>query len=365
MKTWFRYSALVAAAATAFAFAACSDDDNNPPTGPDTTAPAVASVTSVDVNHVNVRFSENVDRTSAEDEGNYSIVETSPSPSPGVSLAPGDPVAVTNASLLSDGRTVTLTTGTSMTVVGYRVTVNNVEDLNGNEVANGTAKEFAGSSTPDQTPPAIVFQSPAGNANNVSTTDSLSFTFSEPLSEGNFESSFALRAGVNDVPVTITSDDNVHFIVSPNHPLSPGQLYTVSFTGVSDEAGNLMDNSESTFHTSGTTDSTAPTLISSVPSNNATNVATSSTISMTFSEPIDQNDFTASIDPTLGLATPSFSEDGKTVTFTPPDGLAANQQYMVTILPGGVTDMHGNANDTAITVLFTTGAALQTATGVR
>jgi len=37
----------------------------------------------------------------------------------------------------------------------------------------------------------------------------------------------------------------------------------------------------------------------------------------------------------------------------------------VTILPGGVSDMHDNANDTAITVLFTTGAALQTATGVR
>lgn len=360
MKAWLRYSAVIAAVAVAMGFAACSDDDNGP-TGPgtDNTAPTVSGVTSVDSRHINVTFSEKVNTEQAETEGNYTIVETSPSPAPGQGTqAPGDPIGVLNASLKSDGRTVVLTTETPMTTTGYRITVNGIDDLKGNTLRDDTQKDFAGTSTPDQTAPEIVRTTPGSNANNVSGTDSITVAFSEPLPEGNFQTSFALRAGASDVPFTVTTEDNVHFTIDPTSALNGGTLYTMSFTGVQDDAGNIMDSSESSFHTSGTTDSTAPTLTSSLPSNNATNVGMSSTIAMTFSEPIDQAAFTASVDPSLGTLVPTFSEDGRTVTFTPPDGLAANQQYMVTILPGGVSDMNGNANDNAITVLFTTGSAL-------
>lgn len=362
MKIWIRHSAVIAAAVTAMGLAACSDD-NNGPTGPgtDTTGPTVASVTSVDSRHINIVFNEKVNRTQAETESNYTIVETSPSPAPGRGvMAPGDPIGVLNASLRSDGKSVTLTTATAMTTTGYRITVNGIDDAKGNTIKDDTQKDFAGTAAADQTAPEIVFQSPASNANNVSSTDSLTFTFSEPLTDGNFDTSFGLRAGVNEVPVTVTSEDNVHFTVHPANPLNAGQLYTMSFIGIQDEAGNVMENSETSFHTSGTTDSTAPSLVSSLPSNNATNVGMSSTIAMTFSEPIDQDAFVASVSPTIGTGEPVFSNGGKTVTFTPADGLGANQQYMVTILPGGVSDMSGNSNDNPITVTFTTGAALQT-----
>lgn len=360
MKTWFRYTALVAAAATAFAFAACSDDNNNGPTGPDTTGPTIASVTSVDANHINVKFGEEVDRSSAEDEGNYSIVETGPSPSPGVSLAPGDPVAVTNASLRSDGRTVTLTTGT-MATLGYRVIVNNVEDVNGNEVANGTDKEFAGSSTPDQTAPEIVHKDPIANANNVNRNDPITIEFSEPLMADNFNSSFTLStAGTPEVPVEIASGDNVHFTVTPTSALGSGKLYTVSLVGVQDAAGNTMTNTVWSFHTTSSTDNTPPHLVSSVPANNATSVSTSSTISMTFSEPIDAESFSAAVTPSIGTVTPLWSNGGKTVTIAPLEGLAGNETYTVTILPNYLKDESGNGNPSTISVTFTTAGVLQT-----
>lgn len=360
MKTWFRYLAMVAAAATAFAFAACSDDNNNGPTGPDTTGPAVASVTSVDANHVNVTFSEAVDRTSAEDEGNYSIVETGPSPAPGVGLAPGDPVAVTNASLRSDARTVTLTTGVSMATIGYRVIVNNVEDVNGNEVKNGTEKEFAGSSTPDHTAPEIVYKAPATNATDVNRSDPITIYFSEPLATDNFNNSFTLTTtGAPEVPVEITSTDNVHFTVTPTSTLASGKLYTVSLVGVQDITGNTMTNTEWSFHTPTSTDNTPPHLVSSVPANNATSVSTSSTIAMTFSEPVDAESFIAVITPSIST-TPVWSNGGKTVTIAPVEGLAGNQVYTVTILPNGVRDESGNGNTESISVTFTTAGVLQT-----
>lgn len=361
MKTWFRYSALVAVAATAFALAACGDDDNNAPTGPDTSGPTIASVTSVDANHVDIKFGEEVDRTSAEDEGNYSIVETGPSPSPGASLDPGDPVAVTNASLRSDGRTVTLTTGASMATIGYRVIINNVEDVNGNEVGNGTDKEFAGSSTPDQTAPEVVHKEPVANASNVNRNDPITIEFSEPLMADNFNSSFTLStAGTPEVPVEIASSDNVHFTVTPTSALGSGKLYTVSLIGVQDAADNTMTNTGWSFHTTSSTDTTPPHLVSSVPTNNATSVSTSSTISMTFSEPIDAESFSAAVTPAIGSVTPLWSNSGKTVTIAPPEGLAGNEVYTVTILPNGVQDASGNGNPSTISVTFTTAGVLQT-----
>jgi methionine-rich copper-binding protein CopC len=360
MKTWFRYSSVVAVAAIAFMFGACSDDNNNNgPTGPDTTGPTVTSVTSADANHVNVKFSEEVDRTSAEDEGNYSIVETAPLRD--ANLAPGDPVAVANASLRDDGRTVTLTTGASMTTTGYRVIVNNVKDVNGNEVKNGTEKQFAGSSTPDQTAPEVIHKEPAANATNVNRNELINIEFSEPLAADNFNDSFALTTNGTPVPVDITSSDNVHFTVTPTSVLASGKLYTVALVGVQDATGNIMANTQWSFHTAASTDNTPPHLVSSVPANAATGVATSSTISMTFSEPIDTGSFTVDVTPTLGIITPVWSNSDKTMTIAPAEGLSGNQEYTVTILPNGVQDLNGNGNENAIIVTFsTTGSAAVT-----
>jgi methionine-rich copper-binding protein CopC len=349
-----RLSLVTVAAATAavLAFAACSNDDNNG-TGPgtDTTPPTVSSVTSVDARHVNVRFSEPVDRTEAETESNYTIEETAPSTT----------VSIMNASLGSDGRTAMLTTTDSLTTAGYTITISGIEDRNGNEIKSATTKEFAGSSLADATPPQIVHRTPDSDATGVSPSDSITVEFSEPLAASNFETAFAMTSEGNAVPVTITTSDNVHFTIHPNATLNTGKLYTISLTGVQDVEGNVMTNTTWSFHTSGSTSgNVAPQLVGSTPANNAVNVGTSSNIVLTFSEPVDTMSFVATFTPALGVAvTPAWSADRKTATFTPAGGLTANQQYSMIILPNGVRSLGGVGNQDPITLTFTTGATLE------
>ena len=104
----------------ALAIVGCSDDDDAPNGGGtvDTTAPSVTSATAVDIRHIDVAFNEDVQRSSAEDETNYVIVEQPPVLQ--ASAAPGDTLIVTLAALKPDGRTVTLSTF-AMDAVPYEI----------------------------------------------------------------------------------------------------------------------------------------------------------------------------------------------------------------------------------------------------
>jgi hypothetical protein len=81
---------------------------------------------------------------------------------------------------------------------------------------------------------------------------------------------------------------------------------------------------------------------------------------MTFSEAIDAESFSAAVTPSIGAFTPLWSNEGKTVTIAPAEGLAGSTIYTVTILPGGVKDESGNGNPSTISVTFTTAGVLQT-----
>lgn len=89
-------------------------------TAPDTTAPALSSVSATSSTTVRVAFNEPVTPSSAESVSAYTLD------------AAGAPVAVTTATLALDGRTVTLATGTLPQGVALTVQVTNVADLAGN-----------------------------------------------------------------------------------------------------------------------------------------------------------------------------------------------------------------------------------------
>ena len=95
-------------------------------------------------------------------------------------------------------------------------------------------------------------------------------------------------------------------------------------------------------------DSTAPTLSSTTPANDATGVLATTTFAWVFSEAIDagsvvgNNFFLAEdIDGSLVTGTLSQSADGLTVTFTPTSNLAATTVYRA--ICSGVRDLAGNA----------------------
>lgn len=348
MKTLLRPHIAAAVLIAAMGLIAC--DDDNGPTGPgDDSPPAVATVSATDANHINLQFNEAVDRESAEVEANYAIIATNS----------GDPLPIVNASLKSDQRTVVLTTGEAMAAIGYTVGVDNVVDVRGNAIETAVEKTFNGSTTADNTAPEIVRRAPDQNATNIARTTLIEIDFSEPVSFTTFNTAFALEDDGTPVPVTVTTDDDVHFSVQPTTSLAANTIYSVTLIGVADGAGNIMNDTQWGFKTTGTNDNTGPTLVSTVPTNNATNVATSSTISMTFSEPIDSTSFVPVVDPAIGGAPPVWSNGGRTATFTPEGSLSTDTQYTITLVPGTVADQSGNTNSTLITLVFTTGAALE------
>ena len=349
MKTSLRLSVVAAALFAVLALGACDDDDGTGPGngGNGSQAPAVASVTPVDSLHLNVKFDEFVDRTSAEEESNYTIT-----------AAGGGGVSVLAASLFADGQTVALTLDGGMTTQGYVLSVVNVADVNGNAIVEPSEKQFIGSSAGDHTPPQIVLQTPARNATNVSRTQVIQIQFSEPLEPGVFASAFAMDVDGDPVPFTITSTDDLHYTVTPVSVLDANETYHLSLTGIQDAADNLMTDTAWTLRT--TANTSGPELVSTSPNRNAANVDPLSLISMTFSESINPTSFNAQIIPGIGSVEPSWTNNNRTVTYDPPSELADDQQYTVTLMPGDVTDVLGNTISEPIVFTFTTATQLET-----
>ena len=106
---------------------------------------------------------------------------------------------------------------------------------------------------------------------------------------------------------------------------------------VSDAAGNSATTTPPILVT---VDTTAPTLVSSSPADNAMDVAVSSDIVLTFSEAVALNNASIQIGHSAGITT---STSGNTITLHPTDGLLGASSYTVRISAGSLLDAAGNA----------------------
>ena len=111
-------------------------------------------------------------------------------------------------------------------------------------------------------------------------------------------------------------------------------------------------------------DNTPPTVTSTSPAGGATNAATSSAITIAFSEALNASTVTSSTVQLLDGATPvsasvTYNAANNTVTITPTAALANSKTYTISILGGtsGVKDVAGNALAQTFTSSFTTAAA--------
>lgn len=111
-----------------------------------------------------------------------------------------------------------------------------------------------------------------------------------------------------------------------------------------------------------TIDVTAPTLSSSTPANNATNIATSGNIVLTFSENVSINDaskFTLS-GGTLNTAGATVSGAAVTIPYS---GLTEGTEYTFSATAGAVKDAAGNTSAALSDIVFTTGRCAVTSCG--
>jgi hypothetical protein len=229
----------------------------------------------------------------------------------------------------------------------------------------------------DVTPPAVSAVTPVNGAGGVSTSTTVTATFSEPMDAATVSATTIelksaagalVAAGVAYNSATRTAT------LTPNAALATSTTYTATVKGgavdprVKDVAANALTSNVSwSFTTVGGPDTTPPTVVSVSPVSGASGVATTTSVTATFSEALDG----ATVGPTtfelrdaagaLVSAAVSYNAAARIATLQPGAALTASATYTAT-LKGGATDprvkdLAGNALAVNFTWSFTTAAA--------
>ncbi|MDP1919974.1 MAG: Ig-like domain-containing protein, partial [Myxococcales bacterium] len=220
----------------------------------------------------------------------------------------------------------------------------------------------AGGSGADTTPPTILSTTPAAGASGVpgSSGDAgitITIDFSEPIDPAAFTATLSPPVALLGTPSF--SNGNASASVTTATSLTPNATYTVSVAS-RDLANNaLAPPSMFGFTTAAVADNTPPTVVSTVPANNAVNVATAGlTISATFSEAVTPASVVATISGPLDLGAATMNGTNTVATWSMPTfddgGVATYQPATNYVLTVEASDTAGNAMGSPHQFNFTT-----------
>ena len=233
------------------------------------------------------------------------------------------------------------------------------KDLSGNALQAAKVWTFT---TRDDVPPTVIATNPANNATGVAPNSVVTITFSENMDASTVNATnITIRptASGTAVPATVTYNTSTRVAtLTPSAALSQNVSYTVIVgTGVKDAQGNAIAQTSFAFTVG---DTTAPSVVSTVPADNATGVAVNTTVSATFSEAMDPatiNGTTFTVRPTSSgtnlAGTVTYNAGTNTATFTPSAPLASGTSYTATVTTGA-KDAFGNPMGAAKTWTFIT-----------
>jgi YD repeat-containing protein len=271
----------------------------------------------------------------------------------------------------TDGLTATFTPSAPLLPsTDYEIQVTGgMMDLEGHALSPaGVLAEFTTGSATAKTAPTVVQVSPPSGTTGTPVNTQVVAVMSVPVSAPSVGSSaITVSAGGTPVSGTVTlSGDQTTLTFVPGSLLATSTVYTVNVSGFTDQAGNTVKTFTSKFTTgtSGVPNTTAATVTATSPVNDATGVPVSSTIVLTFNEPIDAATVNLNTVVVLGFGlsaqlagTYAVDSTGKVVTFTPLSPLPGNMGIDVDL--GGVLDLSGNATS-GFVLAFTTGAETDT-----
>jgi Ice-binding-like/Bacterial Ig-like domain len=280
---------------------------------------------------------------------------------PGAISVPGTVASAGTTSTFTP--TLPLALGTT-----YTATVTTgVQDTSGNALLANFSWTFTAA-----TNPTITSTSPIAGANPVPLNQKIAATFNQPMNPATITASgtftvTVLFGGPVAGNVTYVAAANTA-IFTPTTNLAPTTLYSAVIAPAAQSAVGvpLAAPYQWAFGTGSATNTTAPTVVSTVPQSAATLVPTNSILTATFSKAMDPTALTAAGTFTLavagagGAAVPAtVNYAGNTVTLTPSSALAANQQYTSTITTAA-EDLTGNALAANYVWSFTTGTGPST-----
>lgn len=220
-----------------------------------------------------------------------------------------------------------------------------------------------------QPTPTVTAVTPAVNATNVAVnTRVLTATFSKAmdastLTANTFTLACPTGSAITGGALSYVTTGSIATLTLPAATTLPsGALCTATVANsVKDTYGIALASNYSWSFTV-TADATAPTVTSSSPANNATNVARNASAGVTFSESMDASTLTAAnvtmketVSGTAVAGAVSYS--GVTAVFLPTTALAASTRYTVMVKGGatGAADLAGNRLATDFTTSWTTG----------
>ncbi|MBK1642996.1 hypothetical protein CKO12_14200, partial [Chromatium okenii] len=352
----------------------------------DTTAPTLTSSTPVDNatavvvgSDIVLTFNENVTAVTGKNLVIYktsdnSVVATIAADDPQIAIAGG--VVTVNPSADLDASTeyyVLIDSG------AFKDAANNVYT----GISSTTALSFT-TAAADTTAPTLTSNVPADNATAVVVGSDIVLTFNENVTAVTGKNVVIHKTSDNSVVATIDAADPQIAIVggvvtvNPTADLDPSTEYYVLIDNgaFEDAANNVYTGISSTTALSFTTaaaDTTAPTLTSNVPADNATAVVVGSDIVLTFNENVTavtgknvviHKTSDNSVVATIAADDPQIAIAGGVVTVNPTADLDASTEYYVLIDSGAFKDAANNvytgiSSTTALS--FTTAAADTTA----
>ncbi|MBW4028613.1 MAG: DUF3494 domain-containing protein [Acidobacteria bacterium] len=234
-----------------------------------------------------------------------------------------------------------------------------------NLAGEGLASSYTWSFTTIAPPLAVALTVPVNAATGVPVAQALTATFNQPLNCQTLASpaaTFVLTGPAKTAIAGAVSCAGDVATFTPNANLSYSTLYTATITtGATDAAGiSLASNYVWSFITLPAP--TPPTVIATVPTNQATNVPISQAVLATFSEAMNAStintaDFTLTGPGSTPVAgTVSYTPSGSVATFTPSAPLAYNTLYTATVTTG-VVGLTGASLVNNYVWTFTTAAA--------
>lgn len=209
---------------------------------------------------------------------------------------------------------------------------------------------------------AVSLTAPVHDATEVAINRKIAATFTEKMDSASLTSAtFTITPlGGSAVEGTVAYVDATSTAVfTPTSYLPKNTVFTAAITtGAKNPAGAALANNYLwSFTTGASADTTAPSVISTVPSDGATGVAINGNVAIVFDDEVDASTLTATAFKVAGASDVSgtITYAGSTVTFNPTDNLAINTDYTVT-LTTDVTDLAGNSLVSPLEWVFTTGS---------
>ncbi|MDF2714663.1 MAG: hypothetical protein K0R28_1588, partial [Paenibacillus sp.] len=233
-------------------------------------------------------------------------------------------------------------------------------------IADTTTWSFTTATTPDTTAPMVTaYSPPVDDATNVAVNANLTLTFSESVTAVSGKNIVIKKTSDNSVVEIITANDTTKVTVSgstvtinPAADLAYSTGYYVQIeSGTFKDAANnsyvgISDTSTWRFTTPAAPDTTAPTVTTYSPVDDAMNVAVNANLTLTFSEyvtaasgkniVIKKTLDNSVVDTIAANDTTKVTVSSATVTINPAADLAYSTSYYVQIDPGAFKDAVNN-----------------------